>query len=705
MSASGRTQLALAFIALALVLAIAWSFWRQEEAAERGMPAAAASAPVQNAPAAVLEPDARDPLEVATVEAANVSARPESAAQSQPSIAVPVARFLVKGRVRMAASTSGNQLARNAMLEAQVQGVRKHRTVARAAQRALVAPDGSFELEASDIAAHLFDPENPIVSVRVAVSAGAEVMAEIVVPRDSVECAELSRGARACELEVELALEERAERCFVTGRVVDEQGRGVPEAVVGLLLVGAPPEFVVETLSGGSGNFLLRATADSRTHSLLIAAEGFLLREQEIGAIAAEGMHIGELVLSRGHCLTGSIHMGALEHVQQPVRLTLTHEWPSHRDAQPFNFFHRLRPWWTPDGFVLFSWSSQTGPDRSFEFCGLEPGLYKVRLDPLTVQAMIGNEYAYAEAVVPGGPLVIDFTLPTVIVRVDYDEGSPRGSARVSITSGEKKSGTNADKQRFAYLAGPAGAVCVVEATHDGYLPASVNLELPAAGAVAHVALTLKKLQGGANLNLRVEDHLGAPIEGWFGIALHPDPDIEHAQSLDTAGRHVGDMLPIRDLRPGRWNVSVRGGGASGVTSFDGRAQANVELVGGETAELVLRLPLEGRWRMRVRDETGSSRAGTVKLERRESGPAPREPVHVSFQYTDVGAGIFHSGQSSPHSGDIHAIPPPFWDAFETLALGLYVVRVESKGYRPLAHEFEVRAGERVDVDLELVPE
>lgn len=397
--------------------------------------------------------------------------------------------------------------------------------------------------------------------------------------------------------------------------------------------------------------------------------------------------------------------MGALEHVPQAVRLSLTLQEPWPRDARPFNDFHRLRPSWTPRGFTLFSWSAETEPDRSFEFCGLGPGTYQVRLDPFGLQAMIGNEYAYAEAVVPGGPIVIDFTLPSVIVRVGYDQGSPPGKARVSISSGEKRNGTNVDKQGFAYLAGPAGAACVIEATHDGYLPARTSLELPAAGAVAHVELTLEKLQGGANLNLRVEDHLGAPIEGWFGIALHPDPDIEHAQGWDTAGRHVGDMLPLRDLRPGRWSVSVRGGGATEVTSFHGRAQAAVQLVEGETAELVLRLPFEGRWRMRVRDETGGSRECTVKLERRASGTARGEPVHVSFQYTDVGAGIFHSSQSSPHSGDIHAIPPPFWDAWETSSPGLYLVHVSSKGYQPLAHEFEVRAGERVDVDLELVPE
>jgi hypothetical protein len=271
------------------------------------------------------------------------------------------------------------------------------------------------------------------------------------------------------------------------------------------------------------------------------------------------------------------------------------------------------------------------------------------------------------------------------------------------MSCGERTIRSSTNQDGIAYLSGPAGAACTIEASQDGYASARANFAMPATGAVTELNFTLKKLQGGASLKLRIEDAQGALIEGDFGIALHPDPGIEYARNLDIGGRQRGGAVLIRELRAGRWSLVVRGGRET--SSFYGRAQCTAELVEGETTELTLRLPLEGRWRLRVRDEQGQALACTVRLERLESKSAQREQVPVAFQLLDVDTHIFYSSKPAPYHAAIRAIPPPFWDDFETLAPGLYAVRVEAEGHHALTREFEVRAGERIDVDVELAPE
>lgn len=555
MAAAERRQLALSALACALVSLGAYALWRRGQPFEHVQPTPAISEGALESMQAELEAVARDPLEVRALDSA---ASPEHGAPTTlaSANATPVAAsFVVTGRVRM--TPAAIQLAQQRLLEAHVHAETEHGNVLRAARHALVEISGGFELDASDIAEQFFRPEEPIASVRVSVHAGEGPLAERLVERESVRCDEVP--ARACRLVLELELEERVGGCFVTGRAVDEQGRGVPGATVALLRPRAPPELEIETASSAVGDFVLRAEADGRERLLVVAAESYLPSTSEIGAIGASGVHLGERVLGRGHCLTGLVRMGALEQVDMPVSLSLWRQGLEANDATYVGGFARLRPFWTANGIALSGWHGSTQADRSFEFCGLPPGAYRLQLHGLERQATLRMETTLVDVAVPGGPVIVDFALPTLVVRVDCEEDEARAGVRVELRCGEQSTRAYTDRNGVAYLAGPAGAACTIAASRDGYATARASFAMPAAGAIAELGVALNKLPAGATLKLRVEDERGAPKDGWFGVSLFPDPGIEDARDLELDGRHVGDAHLVRDLRPGRWTVRARG--------------------------------------------------------------------------------------------------------------------------------------------------
>jgi uncharacterized GH25 family protein len=381
----------------------------------------------------------------------------------------------------------------------------------------------------------------------------------------------------------------------VEGRVVDPQGRPVPEAEVRVAPAGGLPaapgpgdEPSPPVLTGPDGSFRIEDRRPGETVDLGVRRPGY-------APASAPGLRIPReqpvrIVLQP----TATVEGSTVETGGAPVPGALVLILPSN----PVHPTRQARS----DENGLFRIEDVT--PGSFEIRATAPGRQEARLANLEVRA--GQELQDVEIVLAPGAVLAGRILSPTGQPVSGAEVSllPEGSASPLLSAGA----TLSDEQGRYRLERLSPGTHTVKAVYEGYRPAQRRLDVREGGNTLDLTL-----EPGATLGGHVVDPLGAPVAG-ARVFLRPPPG-EDPRGLPSDTSGPDGAFTLTGLADGSYRLFAEKAGFA--RSRDGREVAvagtsvtgiEIQLTpGGAIAGRLLGLDFNELSRVLVRTDSGQT--------------------------------------------------------------------------------------------------
>ncbi len=547
-------------------------------------------------------------------------------------------------------------------------------------------PDGSYVADVSDFFAEGRVPED--LEVRASHPSCRPGSSRIAV-RD----ARVAAGVRPVVFEADVALERGG---VVTGRVVDEQGRPVPEAAVTLHPAGRggpDPTPLAGGATDAEGRFRLVAGRVGAAYAVA-SKDGFRPTAVEVSvAIGREG-DVGSLALGPGAAISGSVRAS----FDLPAKAwTLTARVPGVTRGIVLESSDEApgREWllWLDGRPEAMHPDSATDGDGQFRIGGLRPGPYELRFamaNRSEIRVLLDAAQDFRRTVeAPAEGIEVAVPIARLVIEV-AGPGGPLREADVHLSSKRAGLGTQADERgRLDFLVRPDSPYLLkVEA--EGHEPQSREVLSPPAGGERTERVELTAIQRGrATLALRLRGPAGERIER-ASVRLVPRFQGGQERGWHPDSADADGAFRLAELDAGLWDLSVRPGGdvAGGYWC---EATTSADLSAGGEREVVLDCRRGGRLRIAARDPEGRLLRARAVL--RDAAGVDLRPFFLSRTPRGILAGSDWLHNSTPSEVD-----PP-------LPPGRYRLELSHDGFRAASREVEVREGETAEVDILMISE
>jgi len=348
----------------------------------------------------------------------------------------------------------------------------------------------------------------------------------------------------------------------VSGKIVDEAGRPVPDAYIEAIAGGSfegygewkarPPYDRV--FSGEDGVFRIRGIPDGSVTTLVVSADGF--RETRVAARAQGGAVRPDplvVTLDRGGVLAGVV----LDPSGRPVPGALVHVVPA--DEPDIIANPRLRRWGN-DGETVMAITVRAGADGRFSRSGLALG------EPVVVLAegpglarSLPSDSLMPTAARREVRVSLRLRSPaTLVLRVTAPDGTAvtAGKVRLGGTMSGLPSRSAPDAPGLFRFEGLAPGEYRVSIESPGWLPARERITLEAGRTTERTVA----LSAGATIAGVVRDEKGNPISGASVSLTREETREDGSWTSFTSGRTETDAdgrFEIRGLAPGRHELSA----------------------------------------------------------------------------------------------------------------------------------------------------
>jgi RNA polymerase sigma factor (sigma-70 family) len=512
-------------------------------------------------------------------------------------------------------------------------------------------------------------------------------------PEELVVTAEHPRTTRG-EARVRIAGVERrstydatlalGEAGIVIGRVIAPFGLDEP-AEVGLIAVcdGVPCLPLADSIRvGADGAFRLRS-AEAREHLLVAFANGALPLSRVVAVERGVVLDVGELALSRGLALEGSVTRAGEPVERGLVGIATT------GDVGVVMPLFGVRLAWRDGEFHRTGAMAETDADGRFRAFGFEPGLHRLEVvrgdgDPLRAVKRLSAP-VLAEA-----PGIVELEIASARLELEVLDGDlrpARGTATLASAPTTRPTALADDGVLRLDVAPFERQSVRIEST--GYRTETFEFDAPGPGETLRerVWLLRDRLLATLTIELGISDALG-------GQEL--ELDFVAAETIDDARPRfvrrapiVGGRARFQDLPAGRWSVHAFIGGAyRHFAELRAPLEFEIELAPTEEATRALELRPGGRVRIDVVDETGRRLAATCSA-RDASG------AELALRFVARGSERVGSAQ-----GRLSDLAPN--DVYPNLAPGEYVFVFSALGRVPAERRVRVEAGGTSELAIEL---